>query len=281
MLLMGQGVIGRVSAWLLTLMISAALVNRHMAESGRAPETLVADLSAAVDVLRQIYPAVPLVVLGESMGGAVLAHALASALPAVVEGAQGRPLVDRIDGAVLSAAALWGPAVLPWPARLGLWLARCTVPGWRVRPPRALRIVPSDNIEMLRDLGRDSLVRKDARVDTLGGLTDLMAAAEAGIGAWPRDLPMLVLYGQHEQVLPAPAVRQALASIKAHHANSAMHVRVYDTGYHLLLRDIGAQRVLDDVAAWVATLNSYKNTGALFTDGWTQSLPYAKRSQPI
>jgi alpha-beta hydrolase superfamily lysophospholipase len=134
---------------------------------------------------------------------------------------------------------------------------------------------------MLRDLGRDSLVRKDARVDTLGGLTDLMAAAEAGIGAWPRDLPMLVLYGQHEQVLPAPAVRQALASIKAHHANSAMHVRVYDTGYHLLLRDIGAQRVLDDVAAWVATLNSYKNTGALFTDGWTQSLPYAKRSQPI
>ncbi|MBJ7263366.1 MAG: lysophospholipase [Burkholderiaceae bacterium] len=217
-------------------------------------DTMVADLSAAVDAIRREHPAIPLVVLGESMGGAIVAHALETGIQsgdnrAAASGAL--PFSARIDGAVLSAPALWGPAAMPWPARVALWLARRTVPAWIVTPPRGLRIVPSDNIDMLRSLGRDPLVRKQTRMDTLGGLTDLMAAADAGIGSWPRDLPMLVLYGQHEQVLPAEAVRRALASIEAHHADSALRVMVYDTGYHMLLRDSCARRVLDDVAAWV------------------------------
>jgi len=218
-------------------------------------DTMVADLSGAVDAVRQVHPAVPVVVLGESMGGAVVAHALTrGAIHSVrspVDPAPSTALADRIDGAVLSAPALWGPAAMPWPARLALWSARHTVPGWIVRPPRGLRIVPSDNIAMLQAFGRDPLVRKHTRMDTLAGLTDLMAAADAGIGSWPPSLPMLVLFGKNEQVLPAEAVRRARASIDARHGANPVQVKVYEAGYHMLLRDINARQVLDDLAAWV------------------------------
>ena len=39
---------------------------------------------------------------------------------------------------------------------------------------------PSDNIEMLKKLGRDKLVIKYTRIDTLYGLVDLMDAALDG-----------------------------------------------------------------------------------------------------
>lgn len=210
-------------------------------------DTMVADLNAAVDAVSVRNPGVPVYVLGESMGGAVVTAALAS-------GPSGHepPLKRHIAGAILSAPAMWGRQSMNPFYDFVLWVAYNTVPGMSVEPPRGLKIMPSDNIEMLRALGRDPLILKETRVDTLKGLVDLMSRAEGSIGQMPHDLPILVLYGRHEEVLPRTVVSKTLEQLEAMQPDSRLRIALYDDGYHMLLRDLHAETVWRDILAWMS-----------------------------
>ncbi|MDR3516059.1 MAG: lysophospholipase [Azospirillaceae bacterium] len=199
--------------------------------------TLVGDLRCAAALLHERYPGVPLFVLGESMGGAVVTLALTSPTPA------DQPALD-VAGAVLVSPALWGRAVMNPFYRFTLWLGSNTVPGLTVTAPRGLEIWPSDNIEMLRALSRDPLVIKETRIDAISGLVDLMSDA---LEQEPRvTTPSLVLYGEHEQVLPPGAVDAAIARL-----GPAAQLKRYRDGYHMLLRDRGRLVVWRDIVAWI------------------------------
>ena len=99
---------------------------------------------------------------------------------------------------------------------------------------------------MLRAIAADPLVIKETRTDTLNGLVDLMDAA---LAAAPRlDLPALILYGEHDEIVPRAPVERLVETLPA----ATPHlIAVYASGYHLLLRDLHANIVLDDVAAWL------------------------------
>jgi alpha-beta hydrolase superfamily lysophospholipase len=208
--------------------------------------TMVADLNAAVDAVSAAHPGLPLYVLGESMGGAVVASALAG-----TSARQEAPLAQRVAGVILSAPAMWGRQVMNPFYRFTLWLGYNTVPGMEVEPPRGLKIQPSDNVEMLRALGRDPLVIKRTRIDAIKGLVDLMSNAEAALPALPADVPLLVLFGRHEQVLPEKVVAETLQRIEDTPSNVRPRVALYADGYHMLLRDLQAQVVWRDIAAWM------------------------------
>lgn len=197
-------------------------------------ETLRADLKTAIGLVRAIHPGVPLYLMGESMGGAVVLSALASAdAPAVT-------------GTILVAPAVWGLETMDFLPRAALWLSYNTLPGWVVHPPSGLGIKPSDNIEMLRALGRDPLAIKGARVDALWGLTELMGQAYT---AAPRlKGPALVLYGAHEQVLPAAPVESVMGTFTG---KQGLRVAVYPNGYHMLLRDLQREVVMADIIHWI------------------------------
>ncbi|CAM3760567.1 Arylesterase [Bordetella sputigena] len=209
--------------------------------------TMVADLNAAVEAVSAAHPGLPVYVLGESMGGAVVASALGSP-PAL---GQRAPLSSHIAGAILSAPAMWGRQVMNPFYRFTLWLGYNTVPGMEVEPPRGLKIMPSDNIEMLRALGSDPLVIKRTRIDALKGLVDLMSDAEAALPAIPPNVPLLVLFGRHEQVLPDKVVTETLRRIEDAPVDARPRVALYSDGYHMLLRDLQAEIVWRDIAAWM------------------------------
>ncbi len=208
--------------------------------------TLVADLRVTVAQLRRRYPQQPLFLLGESMGGAVVLSALTEPETTDPEDTTSKSRL-AVDGAILVAPAVWGRETMGLVPRVALWLSNSLVPGMVVHPPRDLGIEPSDNIPMLRALGRDPLVIKGARVDALAGLTDLMDRA---LAACPRlDTPALVLFGAHEQVLPPGPVQRALSTLEK---NPRHRLAVYPKGYHMLLRDLAATTVIDDIADWIA-----------------------------
>ena len=143
-------------------------------------ESYIADLDAVVSQLRRSHPGVPVFVLGESMGGAVAIAALTSPAP------------PKVDGLILSAPAVWSREMMPWYQRAVLALASATVPELELTGS-GLKIQASDNIEMLRGLGRDPLVIKATRVDAIDGLADLMDVAQHRVGQL--SVPVLVLYG--------------------------------------------------------------------------------------
>jgi alpha-beta hydrolase superfamily lysophospholipase len=103
---------------------------------------------------------------------------------------------------------------------------------------------------MLRALGRDPLVIKETRVDTIFGLTNLMEAAFlAGVPARP---PVLLLYGERDEIIPASSVC-ALLGNGAGPATDSWRMALYPAGYHMLTRDLQAATVLEDVMAWIYT----------------------------
>ncbi|WP_233237183.1 alpha/beta fold hydrolase [Bordetella sp. LUAb4] len=220
-------------------------------------DTMVADLNAAVAAARARHPGVPVYVLGESMGGAVVAAALRSG-PAGKE----PPLVREIAGAILSAPATWGRQSMNPFFSLTLWLGYQTFPAMHVSPPRALKIVPSDNIPMLIALGGDPLIIKRTRIDTLKGLVDLMSAGEEAIDHLPPELPTLVMFGQHEQVLPKDLVATTVKRLREHEATAQLRIALYPDGYHMLLRDLHAETVWRDVMAWMRSPTAALPSGA-------------------
>lgn len=219
---------------------------------GAAPEPgiwagtdkLTADFRDFLAAARAAYPGVPVHALGESMGGGVLMAAWAEAsFPA--------------DSVILVAPAVWGRATMPFYQTAALWLSVYTTP-WMRLSGRGLKRQPSDNIEMLRALGRDPLVIKETRVDAAWGIINLMDAALAGAKAY--DAPTLILYGANDDIIPARATLEMLAKLPP--PRSTRKVAIYDSGFHMLLRDLKAETSWRDILAWLDDPDSELPSGA-------------------
>jgi alpha-beta hydrolase superfamily lysophospholipase len=203
---------------------------------GRA--ALAADAATASQILRRLYPRLPLYLLGESMGAAVAVVAMT--------GESGTPVPD-VDGVILAAPAVWGRATMDLLPRLALWAAVRLAPGLTLTG-RGLKIQASDNIPMLRALSRDPLVIKATRVDTIYGLVNLMDAALAS--APQLDTSLLVMYGAKDEVIPKTPVRRFVGSLPPE-CRRRSRLAWYRDGYHMLLRDLEGPVVIADVANWV------------------------------
>jgi acylglycerol lipase len=199
-------------------------------------DAMRADLGDAVATSKVRYPGVPVFALGESMGGAVVLSALADPPP--------------VTGVVLVAPAVWSRSDMPLSYRVALFLAAHLTPSLILSNSAAshvVTIVPSDNVPMLRALGRDPLFQKKTRVGALFGLVNLMDEARTApdrlSAASP---PILLLTGNKDQVIPRGATDGVIAAL-----GSRAVVRHYANGYHMLLRDLEGAAVNKDVADWV------------------------------
>ena len=214
-------------------------------------ETMTADFRDFLAATRAAYPGVPVHALGDSMGGGVMMAAWAEAPFAA-------------DSVVLVAPAVWGRATMPGYQTAALWLSAHTMP-WLEVTGKGIKRHPSDNIEMLRALGRDPLVIKATRVDAIWGLTNLMDAALAGAEAF--DAPSLILYGANDDIIPANATLDMLADLPP--PQSSRKVAIYDAGFHMLLRDLEAETAWQDILAWLDDPDASLPSGADAVDPQT------------
>jgi len=193
-------------------------------------ENLMRDLRDFTALVKKRHPNIPVFVLGESMGGAVVMAADAKEqLP--------------VSGIILGAPAVWGHEYMPAAYRIVLWSAAHTMPDMKMTG-RKLKILASNNIPMLRRLGADPLVIKATRVDTIYGLTRLMDGAYNA----PEHIQnrSLLLYGFKDQVIPRKPIESVQSRFKA-----PLKTIFYDDGYHMLTRDLQGDMVLADIAKWI------------------------------
>jgi alpha-beta hydrolase superfamily lysophospholipase len=103
---------------------------------------------------------------------------------------------------------------------------------------------------MLRELARDPLVLKKTRADTLFGLVNLMDQAHAAPARVKDSPPILLLYGAHDQIIPAASTQAVIAGLRTA-VDGKLTVRHYPSGYHMLLRDLDGRAVQTDTADWI------------------------------
>jgi alpha-beta hydrolase superfamily lysophospholipase len=201
-------------------------------------EPMVDDLRVATRLLRRRHPDTPLYLIGESMGGAVILAAL---------GDRTRPDggLPGVEGAILAAPAVWGRATMNPFYRAGLWTIAHTFPAWRPTG-RSFGRIASDNIEMLRAMGRDPMVIKKTRFDSVYGLVGLMDLA---LESSPRvQVPLLLLYGERDEIIPKEPTQLFACGL-----NGNARAALYPDGYHMLLRDLQAEAVWRDVLSWIGS----------------------------
>jgi len=191
------------------------------------------DVQTFVRLLHARFPHTPLFLLGHSMGAAVALHALSSGQ------------LD-VDGVILAAPAISGWSTMPWWQRWGLKLAARVMP-WQTFTGQSLHIVASDNRDMLIALGRDPLVIKRTRVDTIYGLVNLMEAAYRS--ADQLAVPALILYGDKDEVITKAPVLAAFGPLARR--KKMVRFQIYKNGYHMLLRDLQADVVRGDIISWI------------------------------
>lgn len=202
-------------------------------EEGR----LQMDLYLMVRQIRKQYPQQPIFLVGESMGGAVIMTAMADSRFS---------LAEEVDATLLFAPAVWARSTQPWYQQVSLWLAVHTFPGW-MPTGEGLGVQATDNIDALRAMGRDDKIIKATRIDTIYGLTNLMDAAL--LASKDVSIRTLVLYGDKDEVIPKNPTCEMLEAMRL--VDESIAFISYTEGYHMLSRDLQAERVFSDSYEWM------------------------------
>jgi acylglycerol lipase len=206
-------------------------------------DRLIADFVAAAALVRARHPGVPLYASGTSMGGGVVLAAMA------------RPDAPKLDGIILEAPAVWNRSTMPVVYPPGMWVLAHTVPAYRWHLAEIQKKL-TDNQDVVRGLQRDPKILQEVRFDSLYGLFDLMDTAYA---AAPQvRVPVLLLHGDHDEFVPRSPILDVARALPAHLRRFA----VYERGWHTLYRDLQAEIVHRDVAAWVKTRAAPLPSGA-------------------
>ncbi|WP_158742428.1 alpha/beta fold hydrolase [Acidisphaera sp. L21] len=205
---------------------------------------LVDDADAMARDLRRRYPTTPLFVMGESMGGAIAMDLAA------------RPDAPPITGTIMLSPAVWGRSEQGLVLASALWAANAVAPGHRITAGEVpVQVRASDNRDALIALVRDPLTIRSTQVSVLNGLVDLMDSAQA---AAPQvHGRSFIAYGGHDDLVPAGAMGVAWA-----HLPPDTRRAVYPNGYHLLMRDLDRQAVIDDVITWIRRPDALLPSGA-------------------
>lgn len=209
---------------------------------GRSPERgvwapadlVIEDVRVLVEAVRERHPKAKIALAGISMGGGLAIVAMASEAP------------PRVDKLMLFAPAVWGWSNQPLPNRLSLWITAHTTRDWIVKPPDWLvrNIMPSDNLDELRRMGRDPLMIWGARSDAIYGLVGLMERAWRSSGRI--GVPTAWFYGARDDIIPREPTVEAAARL-----GPGARTAYYARGYHLLLIDKQAQSVWTDAEAFL------------------------------
>jgi alpha-beta hydrolase superfamily lysophospholipase len=196
-------------------------------------DKLVAEAGEMAGQVRVRNPHTRLVLMGESMGGAIL----------LLLGASQHP--PAVDGYVISAPAVWGGPALNPVYRVASKIAAALVPAKRVTGS-SVRVQASDNIPALIAFGEDPLTIHAPRVDNVAGLVTLMGQAQAACGHF--DQPALILYGGHDELIPASAMRSCWEAIPR---AAPVTLAFYPPDYHLLERDLERATPDEDIASYI------------------------------
>ena len=159
---------------------------------------------------------------------------------------------------MLCAPAVWGWSTQYLPNVTALWIGARVAPDWNVEPPEFLvrRIKVTDNEAELRRMGRDPLMVWGARSDAIYGIVSLMQTAYRSTRGL--EIPVCYLYGFNDDIIPKSPTFLAASRLRP-----TDRTGYYRDGYHLLLNDLQAWRVWDDVEGFIRDPNAPLASGVV------------------
>lgn len=202
-------------------------------------QILVQDLIEVVYNIKLMHPTLPITLVGESMGAALVHMAIAQS---------GHTLADQV---VLQAPAVWGLRHMPWFMATTLTNLNTFAPQLKLSNfgARTLGIRPTNDKQVIQQLLSDDLFIKTTTVNSLHGVAALMDQAfDTPLAS---QTPTLVLYGLEDKIIPPQAMCRWLQHQQRLNPKQQAQFYIYPQGWHMLTRQTQATQVIQDIYRWL------------------------------
>ena len=191
--------------------------------------------------LKKQYPKKKIFLLGESMGGAIITSLMTN---------------DRelpIDGAVLVAPAMWNFSESNFFKSLFMSLVSKLFPNLKVSSKGWVEVQASDNQEVLKELSKDKYFIHHPNLKSLNGIIELMDESykDAKNFFSQPSYNTLVVIPIKDEIVPRKPLIELLEATKIKSYDFSSNFLIFESNYHMILRDIKGDNVTEEIKKWV------------------------------
>lgn len=208
------------------------------------------DVTFFVKEIRKNHPKKKIFLLGESMGGAIVASTVI----------KNKNL--QINGVILVAPAIWNFSEMNPIKKIFLNVISTLLPNLKLDGGDFVKVTACNNIEVLKALAKDKYFIHKPNLKSLNGIVELMDESYKYTKEFLNQLPYrtLIILPIKDEIVPRKPLTKLLNDKKDSIKNN-ITLAIFKNNYHMILRDLESETITKFLANWIN--NSYTSNSIL------------------
>ena len=208
------------------------------------------DVTFFVKEIRKNHPKKKIFLLGESMGGAIVASTVI----------KNKNL--QINGVILVAPAIWNFSEMNPIKKIFLNVISTLLPNLKLDGGDFVKVTACNNIEVLKALAKDKYFIHKPNLKSLNGIVELMDESYKYTKEFLNQLPYrtLIILPIKDEIVPRKPLTKLLDDKKDSIKNN-ITLAIFKNNYHMILRDLESETITKFLANWIN--NSYTSNSIL------------------
>jgi len=197
------------------------------------------DVTFFVKEIRKNHPKKKIFLLGESMGGAIVASTVI----------KNKNL--QIDGVILVAPAIWNFSEMNPIKKIFLNVISTLLPNLKLDGGDFIKVTACNNIEVLKALANDKYFIHKPNLKSLNGIVDLMDESYKYTKEFLNQLPYrtLIILPIKDEIVPRKPLTKLLND-KKDSIKDNITLAIFKNNYHMILRDLESETITKFLANW-------------------------------
>jgi len=197
------------------------------------------DVTFFVKEMRKNHPKKKIFLLGESMGGAIVASTVI----------KNKNL--QIDGVILVAPAIWNFSEMNPIKKIFLKVISTLLPNLKLDGGDFIEVTACNNIEVLKALAKDKYFIHKPNLKSLNGIVELMDESYKYTKEFLNQLPYrtLIILPIKDEIVPRKPLTKLLND-KKDSIKDNITLAIFENNYHMILRDLESETITKFLANW-------------------------------
>ena len=217
----------------------------------------IKNLAEIIQNIKRKNPKKNIYLMGESMGGAIATS--------LVKKHKELP----IDGVILVAPAIWNFTETNFIKSIPLKFMSKVFPKLQLSGKKFIKVRASNNNEILKELSEDKFFIHKPTLESLQGIITLMDESFIDTKEYLENptFETLILLPLRDEIIPRKPIISIISDLNSKkNFLENIKINIYEDSYHMILRDLQGEKILNDIKDWIFRNNkkkSYNNNSIL------------------